>query len=225
MAYRFRQHHTTSTTADPDEVLLLGEWGVETDTGKAKIGDGVTTWGDLPYSALTPDEVAALYVPLSDPFLSLGLGPITSDPATCSIGGLNANRAVYMRCMGSGTITKIGLQIQTQAGNICVGVYANSGSGRSSVPGARQATSGSVACPASGYAEVSLGGSVTVNHGDWLALVADDGAASFVITHSNLLAGALWAGRSAYQDGAFPLPATASSTAGSIKSPILIGIA
>lgn len=60
MSYRFKQHHTTSATADPAEVLLEGEWGVETDTFKAKIGDGVTTWGALPYVSLTPAEVAAL---------------------------------------------------------------------------------------------------------------------------------------------------------------------
>ena len=31
--------------------LLSGEIGIETDTHKLKIGDGVNTWGNLPYSA------------------------------------------------------------------------------------------------------------------------------------------------------------------------------
>ena len=34
-----------------NDLLLAGEIGVEKDTHKAKIGDGVTTWGELPYSA------------------------------------------------------------------------------------------------------------------------------------------------------------------------------
>lgn len=42
------------TSANP--VLASGEPAVETDTGKRKIGDGVTAWTDLPYdlAALTP---------------------------------------------------------------------------------------------------------------------------------------------------------------------------
>jgi hypothetical protein len=31
-------------------VLAAGEIGVETDTGKTKIGDGTTTWNNLPYT-------------------------------------------------------------------------------------------------------------------------------------------------------------------------------
>lgn len=34
-----------------NDVLLAGEIGVEKDTHKAKIGDGLTGWGALPYSA------------------------------------------------------------------------------------------------------------------------------------------------------------------------------
>ena len=33
------------------DVLLAGEIGVEKDTHKAKIGDGLTAWSELPYSA------------------------------------------------------------------------------------------------------------------------------------------------------------------------------
>ena len=30
-------------------VLLIGELGIESDTNKAKVGDGITTWNNLPY--------------------------------------------------------------------------------------------------------------------------------------------------------------------------------
>lgn len=39
---------------------MKGEFVVETDTRKIKIGDGVTTYGDLPYATLTPGEVQTL---------------------------------------------------------------------------------------------------------------------------------------------------------------------
>jgi len=39
------------TSADP--VLAQGEMGIERDTGKVKLGDGVTTWENLDYAPLT----------------------------------------------------------------------------------------------------------------------------------------------------------------------------
>lgn len=33
------------------DLLLAGELGIEKDTHKFKVGDGLTTWGELPYSA------------------------------------------------------------------------------------------------------------------------------------------------------------------------------
>lgn len=40
----------TASSGDPDELLLEGEMGLETDTGKFKFGDGVTAWNSLSYS-------------------------------------------------------------------------------------------------------------------------------------------------------------------------------
>ncbi len=34
-----------------NDALLAGEIGIEKDTHKFKVGDGTTTWGELPYSA------------------------------------------------------------------------------------------------------------------------------------------------------------------------------
>ena len=39
----------SATSANP--VLAARELGVETDTGKIKVGNGVTAWNSLPYSA------------------------------------------------------------------------------------------------------------------------------------------------------------------------------
>jgi len=38
---------TNWSTANP--TLLVGEFGVETDTSRMKIGDGISNWNQLPY--------------------------------------------------------------------------------------------------------------------------------------------------------------------------------
>ena len=51
MATRFQQKRDTAAnwiTNDP--ILLNGEFGYETDTGKFKIGDGVNVWSALLYA-------------------------------------------------------------------------------------------------------------------------------------------------------------------------------
>src|SRR5690606_5254553 len=54
------------TSANP--TLLAGEWGIETDTGRTKLGDGATAWNDLAYR---DEQLAAMagftgtYAPLA----------------------------------------------------------------------------------------------------------------------------------------------------------------
>lgn len=58
--YRFRLRGGTAaewTAANP--VLMAREPGIETDTPAIKIGDGVTAWNDLPYSAKNVTDVLA----------------------------------------------------------------------------------------------------------------------------------------------------------------------
>lgn len=48
--YRFRlRRGLAATWAATNDMLLAGEFGLETDTRKLKIGDGVTSWNDLDY--------------------------------------------------------------------------------------------------------------------------------------------------------------------------------
>lgn len=44
-----RNDTSTNWTINKNKVLLKGEIGLETDTGKYKVGDGSTTWGNLTY--------------------------------------------------------------------------------------------------------------------------------------------------------------------------------
>jgi hypothetical protein len=48
---RSERGNTAAALTALNEVLLEKEWCVETDTGRAKIGDGVTAWNDLDYFA------------------------------------------------------------------------------------------------------------------------------------------------------------------------------
>lgn len=50
---RFKlRRRTAATWTSTNEVLLEGEMGLETDTRKAKYGDGVTAWNSLSYAAV-----------------------------------------------------------------------------------------------------------------------------------------------------------------------------
>ena len=40
---------TAQNLEKANPILLQGEWGMETDTGRLKIGDGVNNWLKLPY--------------------------------------------------------------------------------------------------------------------------------------------------------------------------------
>jgi hypothetical protein len=110
-----------------------------------------------------------------------------------------------------------------QNGNVDVAVYRNSGLGRSAVPGARLTSSGSVACPAVGVADISLGATVEVLPGDWLAISTDSATASFrTAGTSSLVGSAMGNGRTFYQNTAFPLPATPSSLTAYIGGQIVL---
>jgi len=45
----WQRRDTAAALASINEVLYSGEYCVETDTGRVKLGDGATPWNDLPY--------------------------------------------------------------------------------------------------------------------------------------------------------------------------------
>jgi hypothetical protein len=140
--------------------------------------------------------------------------------AAVSVG--NANLVWYYRVTEAGTISKLRLYVVAVSGNICVAAYRNSGSGLASVPGTRLATSGSIVCPASGINDVSLGASVSVGVGDWLAIGADNNTATFTGS-TGIGDGTLWAGR-VCTGVVFPAPATPSTAPNNTNLIQLIGV-
>lgn len=61
---------TAASWTSTNPTLAAGEWGLETDTGKTKVGDGSTAWASLAYSAVTP----ATYTTKGDILVATGAG-------------------------------------------------------------------------------------------------------------------------------------------------------
>lgn len=162
------------------------------------------------------------YALLADP---PGWGiPFTCDPmfaeGTVNIG--TANNAYHWRSKGGGTITKLAIRVGTSADSISLAVSRGT-VGRAG-PTARVATTGVVPCPASGYAEVSLGGSVAVNATtDWLGISCDGTSATFRAGYSNANGlNDIFLGFLGAQTTSHPIPASPSTTPNQGKPPIII---
>lgn len=138
-----------------------------------------------------------------------------------------ANNGWLLRFLEGGTISSIGVDVGTQSGNICVAVYPSTGSGRNAAPdwANRRATSGSVACPATGFQTVSLGSSIDVEAGDWVYLGADNTTAQFKMLGSGGANSELFKGIIG-RIGSFPAPNTTTAiTWGNQRPFLLVGVA
>lgn len=172
--------------------------------------------------ALTKNGTAVALV--TDP---LGFGIIYStDPrmAASPIAWTGANRGIYTRVITGGTITKIATDIGVSSGNISVAVYRNNGSaGQAAAPtGAPAITSGAIASPGTGYRELSLGGSIAVNPGDWLFLSCDN--TTFTVLRTTPGSATQILNGFAYrQDSAHPAPTVGTLTVTGLV-PVLIGV-
>jgi hypothetical protein len=132
-----------------------------------------------------------------------------------------ANQTYYMRVMGgyAAAATAIKLYIGTSSGNICVAVYEDAGA----TPGARLATSGSVASPGTNVQTVALGGPVAIYPGRWISIAADNTTVTFGRAGGpSLLNNGMGAGFSYYEASAFPSPATPAPTANSFYAGFLL---
>ena len=148
--------------------------------------------------------------------------PYTVDPGMIRTDfvAMAANTSLFMRVIQGGTISSIALVVATSVGNLSVGVYRNSGLGRSSVPGALLTSSGSVPCPASEYAEVAFNGSVDALPGDWLAIPTSS-TASFRSALGSPTTNDLGKGRQMLANG-HPLVTLPAGLAATIGFPIVL---
>jgi hypothetical protein len=151
-----------------------------------------------------PAQAAAVTYP--------ALPPHTIDPRVGGIANAaaTANRLDLQRVFGGPLrISKLLINVGTASGNICLAVYSNTGTGTAARPDQLLGTTGSVACPAAGVAQVPLVAPVTVQPGMWFGIVSDNATATFART----LGGAyspLTEPFSCRMTGTFPAPATLS---------------
>ena len=199
---------TDPTTADVDDIILNkndGYW---------------KRWNGSAWVTLGPQAP----IDLRDP---LGHGLIyTVDPAACDqvAGWPVANRAVAQRVIGGGTITKLGIHVHASSGNISLAIFRANGAGRATgVLTTQVVTTGAIACPPVGYAEVSLGGSYVINPGDWIVMSCDNTTASFrAASNSNYDTSPLHLGRSSLANSAHPVPSVFGTSVGSYQKGFLI---
>lgn len=205
-------HLANINAAGPDS---FNTWGGVTTWPLAIAGQSVVlqynsgVWavqsGGLPLSGLD-GRYAAGQDPLQIGYAATFTGNETANTAAV----LTASAAYYQRLLAGGyPISTLAFRVEASAGHVCVGTYANTGTGTSAAPGSQTSTSGSVATPAIGTGSVSLGATVTPALGDWAALSVDTSPSTIDVT----VGSAIVAGRAAEQASAFPLPATPSGLA------------
>ena len=86
--------------ASTNPVLAAGEWGLETDTGKTKIGNGTSAWNSLPYKDV---DVS-------------GLQATSEKGATNGYAGLDANAKVPTAQLPNATTEVVGMiEVATDA--------------------------------------------------------------------------------------------------------------
>jgi hypothetical protein len=146
--------------------------------------------------------------------------PYQLSTANITIGTANSTR--FYRVLEGGTISKVRVSIGTSSGNIAAAAYSNSGSGLSSAPGTRLATSGSIASPGTGVQDISLGSSVTLRRGDWIAIGADNTSVTFGGT-TGVGGSTLDAGLCG-SEAVFPPAATVTFVPGNNRAITLIGV-
>lgn len=101
--YRFRMRRALAATwVSLNDVLLEGEYGYEKDTGKIKIGDGVTAWNDLDYFSSGFESLVAgshISIDFTDPanpvFSVTGVSPAGYAEGTSFPGSPGLNDKFY----------------------------------------------------------------------------------------------------------------------------------
>jgi hypothetical protein len=136
------------------------------------------------------------------------LGFITPALANGSFSPAPANDAVYMRFRPQAniTVTTLKLVVQTAAGNLDVGIYADA----SGAPGARLASTGSFVCPVAGAVSKTIAGTALTAGTDYWVAVAASSASVALVGGGNGVRTDTYADACRVQGSALPLPSTAT---------------
>lgn len=111
---------TEWTSVNP--TLSAGEWGYETNTGRYKIGDGITAWTSLDYSAITPDS----FVEGTGIGLTQGTNGST---LTIAVTGISSSLVTDFNSAVSGIVTSISVGAEEILDIVGTGLVGASGVG------------------------------------------------------------------------------------------------
>lgn len=151
--YRFRlRRGLAASWTTKNEVLLEGEFGLELDTRKVKLGDGVTAWNSLSYfQPINPRSGVAA--------LSISTGAVVID---CSLG----NYFTLVLTENVTSITFTNLPAAGYAQSIWVRIKQDATGGRTvALPTAFKASTGSAAGVTSSANAYTLLAATTVDQG------------------------------------------------------------
>lgn len=115
---------TASSWTSNNPTLSAGEWGYETDTGRLKIGDGLTSWTTLPYSVIPPNATNLVTNSgIGATFGSNGL------PVTISVTGITSSQVTDFNSAVSGIVTSISISTEEIMDIVGTGIVGASGIG------------------------------------------------------------------------------------------------
>lgn len=113
---------SASTWTSTNPILSAGEWGLETDTGRYKLGDGITSWTSLKYSSLLPssNDLAGA----SGVAVSFGTNGI---PVTVSVTGISSSQVTDFNSAVSAIVASGSLSTEQVMDIVGSGIVGGSG--------------------------------------------------------------------------------------------------
>lgn len=115
---------SAASWASTNPTLSSGEWGLETDTGRLKIGDGLTAWNTLKYTSLLPNS--SDIVGTSGVVVSFGVSGV---PVSLSVSGVTTSQISDFGSSVSGIVTGMSVSAEEIMDILGTGLVGTSGIG------------------------------------------------------------------------------------------------
>lgn len=115
---------TASQWNSINPTLSAGEWGLETDSGRLKIGDGLTAWNTLKYTSLLPNSNDI--VGTSGVVVSFGVSGV---PVSLSVSGVTTSQISDFGSSVSGIVTSMSVSAEEIMDILGTGLVGASGIG------------------------------------------------------------------------------------------------
>mgnify|MGYP002737179692 CR=1 FL=1 len=161
---------TAANWSTSNPTLASGQWGVESDTGWTKVGNGTSTWTDLPY--------AGSNLPTLQWSNALSTEFIYAGAATTTLVMTESRMVALPFFVPNGrSIDRIAVNVSTAGGTgsvIRLGIYADS----NGVPGSLILDAGTIDSSSTGTKEITISATKLTGGRVWLAACQQGAAAT-----------------------------------------------